>query len=231
MADPEAEGKPLNFRADRQVAQQLFGIDELQGPGVTAQRHIQAAVPGHTGRYGEVGGLAQAGDRETVGACETAGGGDLQIEQVETVGERDGGAWKAGADGQQGIAVQAEVDQRARVFGGGGQAQAGSVGRHGEGVALRVRIKVRVEAAGVGAEVGQAVVGGHALDRAEAQRRRAHRALVGCAVVAEAECPGAIGFGRSQAAEGGIEAGDGGWIGLTRAAGCRGSVQTRWHGR
>ena len=125
--------------------------------------------------------------------------------------------------------MQAEVDQRPRILGGGGQAQAGRAGWHGERIALRVRIEVRIQAAGVGAEVGQAVVGGQAFDGAEAQRRRADGTLIGRAVVAEAERPGAIGLGGCQAAEGGVEAGDEGGIGLTFTAAGGGSVLARRH--
>ena len=231
LADPETEGQPLNFGAGRQVAQQFFGIDELQGPRIGSQRHVQAAVPSQVGWHGEGGGVAQAGDCEAVGTGEAAGGGHLQIDQVEAIGERNGRAGVAGADGQQRVAVQAEVDQRSRIFGGGRQAQAGGAGRHRERVDLRFWIEVRIKAAGVGAEVGEAGVGGQALDRAEAEGCRADGTLVGRAVVAEAERPGAVGFGGCQAAKGGVKAGDGSWIGLAGATGCRGSVQAWRHGR
>ena len=231
LTDPEAEGQSLDLGAGRQVAQQLLRINELHRPGIGAQRHVQAVVPGLAGRHGEGGGCALAGDREAVGASEAVGGGDLQIEQVEAVNQRDGRTRAARTDGQQGRAVQAEVDQRARVFGGGAQAQAGRAGRHREGVAFGVRIERRIEAAGVGREVGQAVVGGQAFDRAEAECRRTDGALVGRAVVAKAERPGAVGLGRCQTAEGGVEAGDGGRIGLAGTAGGRGSILARRHGR
>ena len=168
LAAPESECQSLDFGAGWQVAEQFSGIDELHRPGITAQGHVQAIIPGMAGGQDEVGGQPLAGDGQTVGAGEAAGGSDLEVDQVEAVGEWDGVAGAIGADGQQGDSVQAEVEQGTRILGGGGQAQTGHVGRHGEGIAFRFGGKDRIEVAGVGTERDQTGVGGQAVDLAEA---------------------------------------------------------------